>query len=1085
MILKLSMMTPESMLKISSGEVTVPETLDFRYKPPKPEPGGLHCEKVFGPVNNFECSCRSLIGRRHRGTVCMRCGVEVGLSIVRYQRMGHINLPIPVIHPLATKGISRLFDFSPRIIKELRDCVKLIRVDNHPNGIFVVNDKKISLTLVPFEDSSIPEDETNKSVLMSLSELIDAIDFKKSAEDNPQVAAIIKNINPKLYILKRILVSPAGHRPVIELEGGFWVNHDHNEHYRRVIRKKLRIEALKDYPTPKIIFFNEQAILQRAINDLFINGVVDHRGHYLKSLLDNLKGKPGLSRSSLLGKRVDYSGRSVITVGPDLKSDEAGLPVKMAYELFKPFILHKLLENKYCESFKEAKNAYSAKDEICYTYLEEIVSKHRIILNRQPTLHRYGVQSFKIKLTEKKALQLTPLVCYGYNADFDGDQMACYIPLSDKALQDSKKMDPSNNLLSSLNSTPIISPNHEMLIGAFYMTNLVPSVNKTVISNYEEGEYLLQAGYINIGTTIILNKKETCMGRLMLGKIFGNEINFALDKKTINGFLSKYFDNNYPKKMIRMLDEAKTIMLEYATKSGMSVCIKDIKPPINREKKFKEAEDYCKQLVGNSNEELVRKWYNTFKELEQEMVEQTSLTNPVMVMLKTGARAKMTQVSQLTIGKMITDSKGEIIPVPIKHGYGDGLSMLEWFITIYGSRKSMADKKEVTPKAGYLARRLVTAARDLYVSEEDCGSTDGILMKINRAYGRITLDGKMVEKSNSTDLIKVRSVVTCKGKGGVCQQCYGMDPATRELVEIGNPCGVIACQCLTEPATQMTMRTFHTSGVAEIKSSPLTVNATLKGKIKSINEMNYGYIEIEIGSDNDSRKYIVNKEFSTLLIKLDEEVDIGTPLVIYNRHLIQEDIKGTLSKLEVYFESRSPKSIGIVSISDGIVKLKYIKNKIGIFVNDKLQGSTIIEPIYVGSGDHVTAGQTLSHGDLNIGDIFKRGGIGIAAQVFIDRVSVLYETEGISPLGIHPEMIFRSMTELTRESNGDIGLRREKGTGTILICGITEVGKKYPSWLKNIGFGWVKDSLERASIKPIRTMNLPSERIMTGELLGL
>jgi len=544
---------------------------------------------------------------------------------------------------------------------------------------------------------------------------------------------------------------------------------------------------------------------------------------------------------------------------------------------------------------------------------------------------------------------------------------------------------------------------------------------------------------------------------------------------------------------LKMLDEFKTLTFKYST-GALSISINDIKTPLHKEAKIKATKEYCATLSTEYNEERIRSWYDMFRDLEQDFLNESGPDNPLIIMLKTGARAKMSQVSQLSVAKgLIANAKGQIIKTPVLHSLKEGLSPFEYFKSVSGARKSMADKKDVTPKAGYLARKLVTAARDLYIAEKDCGTTEGIRLKRCDAVGRFTIDGELIEKNNSEDAVIVRSPITCqsKTKGGICQKCFGINPATRELAEINLPVGVRAAQSLTEPATQLSMRTFHTGGVVELKSSPLTINSSISGKVtvtEKYSTSDSTIYEMAVANETESRSYMLNSKYARLLINSGDIIDANTPLGIYDRNIGQEDISGALVKLEHYYETRTSKfANAIVALESGIVRLESRGSVIRAFINDNLVGETVKEPIYYGTGDYVEAGTLMSHGEVFVTQLYNLAGLKLTGEVFVDRVKNIYNREGIKCNPINIEVIFRAMSEIVILNDNTTGLKRlshDSDINRILVQGVSQIGKNYPSWLKHIGFGWTKSCLESSSLRTQISLDLPSERIMTGELIN-
>jgi len=1123
MKIKIKLMSPERMLELSSGRILNQRTLNFKFNPPRPEQDGLLCERIFGPINDYECKCRSLVSKRHAGKVCEKCQVEVTNSYVRCQRLGHIELPIPIMRPLIENGILKMFPFLKfSNIKLLYEYSSGLLFEEDDKGLYILADgRKGSFKYVPLMDNQFM---AFRNTAYTLPETILKLNIEETSEINPNIKKLLENeIDPRNYVLIRILVSPAGHRPVMKTND-FWVIHCHNQLYGRIIRRCNRIETLQhEALTPRIIFLNEQRLLQKAVNELFVQGTKDSKGRDVSSLVDNISGKDGRFRLNLLGKRIDYSGRTMIVSDPSLKLNEARIPRKMVYELFKPFIIYelkkKLKREKVQYAYKEAKKLYRDKDPMVWDLMEDIIDGKKIVmLNRHPTLHRYGLQAFWVKLSDYHAIGLHPCVCAPFNADFDGDQMAVHVPLSRRAFNEAKNlMLPRYNLLGSRDSQPIIKPSHEMIIGAYIMTNireedyrelLRSDIRRScrIIADRTELDYLLQTGHLQIneaiwygGENIPYNNNLTCAGRILMGELLDTKITEPLTKKAVSKIMSDYYDNHSLEEMEKMLDEFKDLTFHYATLSGLSLSMDDIRPPKNRDKRFKEVEEFCEKDTSKTNENKLRKWYTTIQELGKEVVEELGSTNPVIIMLKTGARASFSQVSQLTVAKgLIANAKGEILPNPVTHSLMDGLTLYEFFDTIAGARKSLADKKLLTPKSGYLERRLVTIARDLYVDGEDCKTIRGIRIKEKYALGKYTVDGRLINKiENPERLVTVRSPITCemKSKGGVCRRCFGTDPSTRKLTKNKIPVGVIASQSLIEPTTQLSLRQFHHSGVASIKSSPLAIISSIGGRVK-LKDIDENIISITVFGESENRHYMVMTKHGKILVKEGQEIEEGSVVALYEQDLGNEDVNNTIAFLIYYFEvpDRNERKCHIpatvVAQRSGKVFLRKKDDAevstIEIFIDGYKQGEVTDSPIYYGTGDYAEEGDFLTYGEADLNKLYKETDLEFTGRIFVSRLLDIYGEEGITVYPCHLELIFRAMTEIVIDTHGRYNLRRfisDDEIEKICLFGSIKNGKNYPSWFKKASFGWVKDSLRVLALEPQLSLDLPSERIMIGGLL--
>ncbi len=935
--MRISLASPEKIRAWSYGEVKKPETINYRTF--KPERDGLFCAKIFGPTKDYECNCGKYKRMKHRGVVCEKCGVEVIQSKVRRERLGHIELAAPVAHIWFLKSLpSRIGSLLDMTLRELE---KILYFESY----VVINPKKTPLK----EKELLSEEAYRKAVAEygaeafvagmgaeAIRELLRKVDVQALSEQLRQemreassdikkkkIAKRLKIVDsfkdsgnkPEWMILEVIPVIPPDLRPLVPLDGGRFATSDLNDLYRRVINRNNRLKRLQELNAPEIIIRNEKRMLQEAVDALFDNGrggraILGSNGRPLKSLSDMLKGKQGRFRQNLLGKRVDYSGRSVIVVGPDLRLHQCGLPKKMALELFKPFIYNRLEQKGYVTTIKSAKKMVEqGKDEVWET-LSEIVREYPVLLNRAPTLHRLGIQAFEPVLIEGKAIQLHPLVCAAYNADFDGDQMAVHIPLSIEAQIEARVlMMSTNNILSPAHGKPIIVPTQDIVLGLYYITREKPGVRGEgkVFANPEEVRMAYDAGEVDIHAAIKVRLKdngreglvETTVGRVLLREILPPEVPFAcvnkvLNKKELALLIEQAYRLAGNKKTVILADQLKDWGFRYATKAGISICIDDMVIPTRKavllEKANKEVleieNQYKEGLItdGERYNKVVDIWAQVTENIGFEILEELGTItvtdpsgkkkklpsfNPIFMMADSGARGSAQQIRQLAgMRGLMAKPSGEIIETPITANFREGLTVLQYFISTHGARKGLADTALKTANSGYLTRRLVDVAQDVVVTEEDCGTLEGIYVTPlieggeiiqplgERILGRVALDDiidpftgevivkaneeideKLVEKIENAGLekVKIRSVLTCRSKRGVCVKCYGRDLAQGQMVNIGEAVGIIAAQSIGEPGTQLTMRTFHIGGTASRRAEQTTLQPRNDGRIKFVN----------------------------------------------------------------------------------------------------------------------------------------------------------------------------------------------------------------------------------------------------------
>ena len=930
--IRISIASPEKIESWSHGEVKKPETINYRTF--KPEKDGLFCAKIFGPTKDYECNCGKYKRMKHRGIVCEKCGVEVIQSKVRRERMGHIRLATPVAHIWFLKSIpSKIGILSDMTLRELERILYF-------EAYLVLDGKKTPLKKneILSEDryrearEKYGEDFAAAQGAEAIRELLRNTNVKElshklrtemkettSEAKKKRLAKRLKIIEsflesgnkPEWMILEVVPVIPPDLRPLVPLDGGRFATSDLNDLYRRVINRNNRLKRLLELNAPEIIIRNEKRMLQEAVDALFDNGkrgrtILGANKKPLKSLSDMLRGKQGRFRQNLLGKRVDYSGRSVIVVGPELKLHQCGLPKKMALELFKPFIYHRLEEKGLVTTIKSAKKMLEKERPEVWDVLDEVIREHPVLLNRAPTLHRLGIQAFEPVLIEGKAIQLHPLVCAAFNADFDGDQMAVHVPLSVEAQSEARiLMMSTNNILSPASGKPIIIPTQDIVLGIYYMTRERPYVKGEgkVFSNPEEVRIAYDANEVDLHARIKVRLDgelvETTIGRVLLKEILPEEIPFRLINKVMKkSELANLIDYCYryggDKKTVLLSDRLKGLGYHYATLAGISISLDDMLIPSNKGKLLQEAqreiervqEQYTEGLItdGERYNKVIDIWAQVteniagvmLKELGSEEVtapsgekQTTESLNPIYIMADSGARGSAQQVRQLAgMRGLMAKPSGEIIETPITANFREGLTVLQYFISTHGARKGLADTALKTANAGYLTRRLVDVAQDVVIRENDCGTLDGIEVESlveggeiiesmkERILGRVALEeirdpfsNEVIVKGNEEidetladriedigiDKVKIRSVLTCKSRQGVCALCYGRDLARGRLVIVGEAIGIIAAQSIGEPGTQLTMRTFHIGGTASRRAEQTTLECRIDGRVKFIN----------------------------------------------------------------------------------------------------------------------------------------------------------------------------------------------------------------------------------------------------------
>ena len=1063
--IKIKLASPDKIREWSRGEVKKPETINYRTL--KPEKDGLFCEKIFGPSKDWECHCGKYKKVRYKGVVCDRCGVEVTKSSVRRERMGHIELAAPVSHIWYFKGIpSRMgliLDISPKVLEKVLYFAAYIVLESDTKEI------QVKQVLSEREYQKAKEDfgDTFRVGMgaESIQELLQRIDLEKESKElkaelkastGQKRARIIKRLevieafresgnSPDWMILTVIPVIPPDLRPMVQLDGGRFATSDMNDLYRRIINRNNRLKRLLELGAPDIIVRNEKRMLQEAVDALIDNGrrgrpVTGPGNRALKSLSDMLKGKQGRFRQNLLGKRVDYSGRSVIVVGPELKIYQCGLPKEMAIELFKPFVMKELVANGTAHNIKNAKKMVEKLEPAVWDILEQVIKEHPVMLNRAPTLHRLGIQAFEPTLVEGKAIKLHPLVCTAFNADFDGDQMAVHLPLSVEAQAECRFLLLSpNNLLKPSDGGPVAVPSQDMVLGIYYLTQERPgakgegkafkNMNEAIIA-YENHEITLHAKIkvkcqgINKNGEMESRIIESTLGRFIFNEIISQdlgfvdrskdenflklEIDFHVGKKQLKQILEKCINNHGATKTAETLDAIKSLGYKYSTRAAMTVSISDMEVPAAKKEILADAESTIENISKNfrrgllTEEERYKAVIETWKEADDEITKAllTGLDkyNNIFMMADSGARGSDKQIKQLAgMRGLMADTSGRTIELPIKSNFREGLDVLEYFISAHGARKGLSDTALRTADSGYLTRRLVDVSQDLIIRETDCcegkdeipgmwisAFMDGkevIETLEERITGRYACEdmyddeGELIVKANhmitpkraarivntkavidagDAAKIKIRTILTCKSHVGICAKCYGSNMATGEPVQVGEAVGIIAAQSIGEPGTQLTMRTFHTGGVAG------------------------------------------------------------------------DDITQGLPRVEELFEARKPKGLAIISEFGGKVTLRDTKKKREVIITDEENGQTKAYLIPYGSrikvmdGQVLEAGDELTEGSVNPHDILKIKGVRAVQDYMLREVQRVYRLQGVEINDKHIEVIVRQMLKKVRvENNGD------------------------------------------------------------------
>ena len=1117
--IKIGIASDEKIREWSKGEVKKPETINYRTL--KPEKDGLFCEKIFGPTKDWECHCGKYKRVRYKGIVCDRCGVEVTKAKVRRERMGHIELAAPVAHIWYFKGIpsriALILDISPRNLEKVIYFASYVVTDKGTSGLEecqVLNEKEYHEAEEKYGRKSFKA-EMGAEAIRKLLEQVDldklSAEIEKDLESasEQRKAKLIKRLDtveafrksgnrPEWMVMNVVPVIPPDLRPMVQLDGGRFATSDLNDLYRRVINRNNRLKRLLELGAPEIIVRNEKRMLQESVDALIDNSrrgrpVTGAGNRPLKSLSDLLKGKQGRFRQNLLGKRVDYSGRSVIVVGPELKIYQCGLPKEMAIELFKPFVMKELVERHLAHNIKSAKRMVERLSPEVWEILEKVIKDHPVMLNRAPTLHRLGIQAFEPVLVEGRAIKLHALVCEAFNADFDGDQMAVHLPLTPEAQAESRYlMLATNNLLKPQDGKPVAVPRLDMILGSYYLT-------MTLDGELGEGKYFkdpdealmaFQNKAVSIHAKIFVRvskeidgemktkKIPTSVGRIIfnqgipqdLGFIdrkedpFQYEIDFPVMKKSMGTIIERVIDKHGLTESAEVIDYIKSLGFKYSTLAGITFSVADVQVPATKKDILAEADkqvekvrnQYRRGLITDDEryQTVVGIWEKATNDVSKAMEENFGDLNPIYMMVKSGARGNMNQLRQIAgMRGLMASTTGKAVEIPIKSCFREGLDALEYFISSHGARKGLSDTALRTADSGYLTRRLVDVSQDIIVREHDCETNEGLMLEdikdgnqivegleerlegryplndiTNPETGELIVDkNTMINKVIAKEIVAagikqvvVRSVIGCRSKHGVCQKCYGMGLARRELVSIGESVGIIAAQSIGEPGTQLTMRTIHSGGVAGVA-----------------------------------------------------------------------DITQGLPRVEEIFEARKPKGVAVITEIDGKVKISESKKKLEIIVTSSDDSRTYTIPfgakLKVKDGDEVKAAQPLIEGSINPAEILAIKGPEGVYEYVISEIQKAYRSQGVDINDKHIEVIARQMLRKMRVDDGGdtdmfpgslvdmyefedknkevVAEGKRPATGKRALLGITKASLATDSFLSAASFQETTRVLTEAAIK--------------------
>jgi len=1226
---RISLASPEQIRSWSWGEVTKPETVNYRTL--KPERDGLFCERIFGPTKDFECYCGKYKKVRYRGIVCDKCGVEVARAKVRRERMGHIELAAPVSHIWFVKGtpsvLGLLLDISPRNLERVLYFAQYIvtYVDERARSEVMARTKE---ELAGIESSKeAPENlvDDGQSLWEELNARIDELEelqpmmllsesrYRELGDRFPGVfkasmgaeaiLEILSNVNmaelrddlsreirsstgqrrkkatkrvkviealrrsgnkPEWMIMTVLPVLPPDLRPMVQLDGGRFATSDLNDLYRRVINRNNRLRRLLDLGAPEIIIRNEKRMLQEAVDSLIDNGrrgraITSSGNHKLKSLSDMLRGKQGRFRQNLLGKRVDYSGRSVIVVGPELKLNQCGLPKRMALELFKPFVMHYLILQGYAHNIKSAKRLVERERDEVWDALSIVVRERPVLLNRAPTLHRLGIQAFEPVLVDGSAIQLHPLVCSAFNADFDGDQMAVHVPLSRAAVLEAREtMLSTNNLLLPSSGEPVIAPTLDIVLGCYYLTTIVPGSKGEGMSfgSFDEAKLAYELGVVSLRAEIEVRDEggqrlNTSIGRIIFNEVVPEELGFldkVMDKGTMKQLILECYKKLGSKAAAELADNIKALGFRFVTRSGSTIAMSDIEAPKGKQEIVEEVEQKVSEVDNQFQRGLitdderytrtVELWSQATDKISNALASSLDRFGSIYMMATSGAKGNIAQIRQMAgMRGLMTDPSGRIIDLPIRSSFKEGLTALEYFISTHGARKGLADTALRTADSGYLTRRLVDVAQDLIILEEDCATTAGIwiynrtekiiLAPFNeRILGRVAASdvvhpqsGETIVKRNEeideekaheitqtgVERVYVRSSLSCQSRHGVCKLCYGRSLATGKMVRFGDAVGIIAAQSIGEPGTQLTLRTFHTGGVAgldiisglprveelfEARAPKIqAVISEIDGRVKIVDEEGERSIKVE-SAEVYRDEYPLLKGWKP---KVSDEqwVDVG------------EVLAEPAGKRRASDTEKSPilaRVTGKVSIEGDQITISYEERE------EREYMVPAAVHILVVDGDWVQAGQKLTEGLVNPQDLLRILGKEAVQMYLVDQIQHVYRTQGVSINDKHIETITRQMLRKVRiDAPGDTELLPgelidrfiyedvnakilaeggEPATAQPVLLGITKASLNTDSFLSAASFQETTRVLTEAAIsgKTDKLMGL-KENVIIGKLI--
>ncbi|MFC1847470.1 DNA-directed RNA polymerase subunit beta' [Chloroflexota bacterium] len=1180
---RISLASPEQIRSWSYGEVTKPETINYRTL--KPERDGLFCERIFGPTKDFECFCGKYKRIRYKGVICDKCGVEVAQSKVRRERMGHIELACPVGHIWFVKGVpcrlGLLLDLSPRNLERVlyfshyivtsideearQEAINQLE-DNHLAEM-VERQTAVDAKITEMESASASVEEVNQfrrkweeekaqlenHALAEVEQLKDIRQRELLTETQYQdmqqkyskvfeagmgaeaIYRLVKDINlnelrnkliqetrsnsgqrrkkaskqlqvveafrrsgskPEWMILSVLPVLPPDLRPMVQLDGGKFAISGINDLYRRVINRNNRLRHLMEIGAPEVIIRNEKRMLQEAADSLIDNGrrgqsFSTNGNHKLKSLSDMLRGKQGRFRQNLLGKRVDYSGRSVIVVGPELKLHQCGLPRRLALELFKPFVMHRLIEQGLAHNIKSARRLVERVKPEVYDILEEVVKERPVLLNRAPTLHRLSIQAFEPVLIDGSAIQLHPLVCTAFNADFDGDQMAVHLPLSKAAVREAREMMLSihNTMLPSCGE-PIVTPTLDIVLGCYYLTTIKPGAKGEgkIFGSFEEAKLAYELGSVEFKAEVEVRESagngqriKTSVGRILFNEVLPPELGFynqVADKSSLKRLVTDCSKLLSDEDLAAVLDDLKRLGFIYATRSGTTIAMSDIKVPESKPELLEEAEDkaaiiesqYDRGLITESERYngVIEAWTETTDKITKALSDSLDRSGGIYMMATSGAKGNISQITQMAgIRGLMTNPSGRIIDFPIKSSFREGLSVLEYFMSTHGARKGLADTALRTSESGYLTRRLIDTTHDVIVLEEDCGTADGLWISEpqerellpslpERIIGRLAASRlvnpqtkeTIIERDEEIDeqkaneivaagitRVHVRSPLTCQSRRGICQRCYGRDLARWNLVNLNTAVGIIAAQSIGEPGTQLTLRTFHTGGVVglDITSGLPRIEELFEARTPKapaiISEIN-GMVEV-IHSDEGERIKITNSEVFRndykmpsgwkVMVKDGQWVDVGTVLACQASKGKGSTKKDKAASQSVATTSESPT---IMAREAGQVAIK--AKQLSIVYEEKEEREYTVPAsthIRVQTEELVKAGQQLTEGSINPQELLHILGSEAVQQYLLDEVQRVYRSQGVNISDKHIEIIIHQMlSKVYIDSSGDTDL---------------------------------------------------------------